>query len=443
MGKVMRSRVPATLWLTLYVVLVLAPLLALWLDPPPPRGGLWWNLAVALGFAGLAMQALQFLLTARLRIFTAPFGIDVIYYFHRWLAWVLATLVLGHVAVLSVLDPALWLRVRPAGGDWRLQSGALALLCLLLLMGSSAWRKPLRLPYQHWRRLHLLLALLALGFGYAHLVATGYYSSPPLVRLLWLLMLGVVIALVAHVHLLRPWRLHRRPWRLGAIRREQGDCWTLTLRPEGHAGFPYQPGQFAWLSLGHTPFSLQEHPFSLACAPRPDGAVEFTVKELGDFTRTLGRFAPGAPAWVDGPYGAFSHARYPDAPGYVFIGGGVGIVPIISMLQALVAAGDKRPHLLFAAHSRFERIPRREEIVALAHQLNLRAVPVLEEPPEGWAGERGWMTREMLARYLAPEHRAHQYFLCGPKPMTDAVEGFLRGLGVPRAHIHTELFAMA
>src|SRR5690606_28869609 len=109
----------------------------------------------------------------------------------------------------------------------------------------------------------------------------------------------------------------------------------------------------------------------LASAPRPDGAVQFTIKELGDFTRQIGGTQPGARAWVDGPHGVFSCERYPEAPGYVFIGGGIGIAPLLGMLQALAERGDKRPHLLFAAHSQFDRIPRREELVAWAARLNL------------------------------------------------------------------------
>lgn len=429
--------------LLFYTVFVLAPLLALWASPLPPKGGWIADLAIALGFAGYGMVALQFPLTARLQALTSPFGIDLVYHFHRWLAWLLCGLVAAHVAALLWLDPSLWGRLHPFTGEWRLQSGALALLGLALLMVSSVLRKRVRLAYQHWRRLHLLFALLALACSFAHLHAVGYYSSPPSVLGLCIGMLGVACALVVYVHLLRPWRLYRKPWALREIRRERGDCWTLTLGPVGHAGLDFQPGQFAWLSLGHTPFGLQEHPFSFASAPRADRCVEFTIKELGDFTRSLERFSPGERAWVDGPYGLFTPARYPAAPGYVFVGGGIGIAPIVSMLQSLVAESDRRPHMLFAAHSRFDRIPRRDEIVALVRQLNLRAVPILEEPPDGWDGERGWITRAMLARYLGPEHLGHHFFLCGPKPMTDAVERFLYELGVPSAQVHTELFAMA
>jgi predicted ferric reductase len=439
----MYTKTRAAIWIGLYLGLLLTPMAALLLQPVPAKAGLWWETGVALGFAALAMLALQFLLTARLRTLSAPFGIDVIYYFHRWLAWVLVAVLLLHPLLLSSVDTSLWRRVLPPGGDWRMQSGVLALLCVVLLMLSSGWRRHLHLPYQHWRRLHLLLSLLALGLGFAHLLAIAYYSSPPLVRTLWWLIAGSVLVLVLHVHLLRPWRLRRRPWILADIQQESGDCWTLTLRPQGHTGFTFKAGQFAWLSLGHTPFSLQEHPFSLSSAPRADGSVQFTIKELGDFTRSIRQFQPGMMACVDGPYGVFSHERYPAAPGYVFIGGGIGIAPIIAMLQSLAAQGDQRPHLLFAAHSRFDRIPRRAELVQLTQQLHLKPIPVLEDPPSGWQGAQGWITQELLAQHLVPAYLRHEYFLCGPKPMTDAVEGFLRKLGVARARIHTELFTMA
>src|SRR5690606_11895419 len=127
-------------------------------------------------------------------------------------------------------------------------------------------------------------------------------------------------------------------------------------------------------SLEHSPFSMAEHPFSLCCAPQADGRIQFTIKQLGDFTRTLQQVPVGARAWVDGPYGVFSIDRQPAAPGYIFFGGGIGIAPMFAMLQALAERGDTRPHVLFAAHSRFDRIPRRDELVALAQRLNLRTV---------------------------------------------------------------------
>lgn len=434
----------AGFWLCIYLLLMLAPLLVLLLSPTPARGNYWREVALALGFAGLTMMVMQFFLTARLRKATAPFGIDVIFYFHRNLGWVLLCVVLLHALLLLRLEPSLWGAVFTSL-DWEAQSGLLAMLLLVLVMLTSVWRKQLRLHYDLWRRMHLLLSVGAVALGFTHMHAIGYYSASPYVSMLWTAIAGALVLLVAWVHLLRPWRLSRKPWRVVAVRPEQGGATTLTLAPLRHGGFRFLPGQFAWLSLGHSPFGMREHPLSIASAPRADGMLDFTIKALGDFTSAVGQVQPGTLACVDGPYGVFTCERYPDAAGYVFVTGGIGLAPILAMLQGLAARGDTRSHVLIAAHSRFDRIPRRTEIVALAAQLNLRTVPVLEQAPDGWQGETGWITREILARHLGAEYRHHEFFICGPKPMTSAVEYILHelpGLWVPLRQVHTELFDM-
>lgn len=60
----------------MYVALVCAPLLLLLAGPMPPGAGLWWDLSMALGFAGVAIMGVQFALTARFRGASAPFGIE-------------------------------------------------------------------------------------------------------------------------------------------------------------------------------------------------------------------------------------------------------------------------------------------------------------------------------------------------------------------------------
>ena len=83
MNQTLRRR----LWLCGWLLIVCAPLLMMVLLPMPARGDLLWETGIGLGFAALSLLALQFLLTARLRWLAAPFGIDLIYYFHRYLGW--------------------------------------------------------------------------------------------------------------------------------------------------------------------------------------------------------------------------------------------------------------------------------------------------------------------------------------------------------------------
>jgi predicted ferric reductase len=67
---------------------------------------------------------------------------------------------------------------------------------------------------------------------------------------------------------------------------------------------------------------------------------------------------------------------------------------------------------------------------------------VLVDPPAGWTGEKGLVGRELLERVLPEDRQSLVYFLCGPEPMSDAVQDALGELGVPLRRVHSELFDM-
>lgn len=430
-------------WISLYLLLVCSPVILLIAAPVPAKGSFWWEAGIAFGFSALMMMSLQFLLTGRLRFATAPFGIDVIYYFHRFLAYALLLIVLAHPLFLVIENPALISSFSLDRLSPQILSGILSLGFLLLLVLSSAFRKALRLPYQRWLRLHLLLAVAAMVTAFAHMWSIGYYSGSPTIMVFWILIAIAVLAALSHVRLIRPWLMLRKPWKIAELRPELGDAWTVRLQPDGHDGLRFLPGQFAWISVAASPFAMREHPFSLSGAQQDDGSVEFTIKELGDFTRRIGEHEIGTRVYVDGPYGIFSMDRHPDAPGLVFIAGGIGIAPVLGMVRSLAERGDQRPLTLFGAHSQWDRIPRRDELSALASRLNMTTVPVLESPPPDWEGEQGWINTEVLQRHLPENYRELEYFICGPQAMTAAMEGCLQALGVPARQVHTELFDMA
>jgi len=79
----------------------------------------------------------------------------------------------------------------------------------------------------------------------------------------------------------------------------------------------------------------------------------------------------------------------------------------------------------------------------LRSRLDLKLVHVLADPPQGWTGERGRIDAELLGRHLPPPYAQHEYFICGPNPMMDAVETALGQLGVPMAKYHSERYSFA
>lgn len=430
----------AAFWVLLYQTLVLAPVLLLLLGALPPGNGFWVDFSLAMGYAAMAMMGIQFFLTARFRRASAPFGIDIIYYFHRIMAIVGFALIVGHAAILPLAKPGLASRLF----SWHMPAHAIAAFAAFglfaVLIAASVWRKQLRIRYEPWRRWHGLLSIAALLLALVHVQMAGYYFHVPWKRALWTIIILSWILLLIYVRVLKPFLLLRKPYRVVSVRPEGGESWTLRLRPEGHAGFRFLPGQFAWLTLQHSPFSVNEHPFSIASSAEQPGEIAFTIKELGDFTRDIGKTPAGARAYVDGPFGAFTPDYFPEAPGFVLIAGGVGIAPVMSMLRTLADRGERRPVRLLYGSWTLGRVLFREELETLKQRLSLEVVHVLQEPPPDWEGEHGFLTQEVLRRHLPPDAREHVYFICGPKPMLRLVEHGLFRLGVPLRNIQSELF---
>ncbi|HSL95058.1 MAG TPA: ferric reductase-like transmembrane domain-containing protein [Thermoleophilia bacterium] len=429
-------------YIGLYLGLAVAPLLVLSLDELPPRRDFWTELSVALGFLGLSTMALQFAVTARLRHVAAPYGIDVVVQFHRQIAVVATLMVVAHPVILFVRDPELLALLNVLEAPWRARFGVTGLVALLALVVSSVWRGGLRLPYEPWRIAHGVLAVVAVAFSLTHIELVGHYLNEPWKRGFWAVLTTVLVALLAYVRVVKPLRLRRRPWRVAAVRRETEDTTTLALEPDGHEGLRFLPGQFAWLILGDSPFTVEQHPFSISSSAMKPERPELTIKALGDWTGRVSETPIGRRAYLEGPYGAFSVDRYP-APGYVFVAGGVGITPFVGMLRTLEDRGDTRHHRVIYASGRATSLIFKDELDRLAAgPLDLGVTYVLGDPPAGWDGATGRIDADLLRRQAVDELPGHVYFVCGPDPMMDAVEDALLELGVPLDSIHSERFAL-
>ncbi len=406
-------------------------------------GGFSWDFSMGLGFGALAIVTLQFALTGRLRWVTHPFGLDIVYLCHRYLSWGALGLMLGHFALLYVYhEPALGV-LDPLEARWELTAGRVALVCFAGLVVTSQWRQPLRLPYEHWRALHLFLAIVGFIAAIAHVLGVGNLTDTPQKRMLWL---GATLGwagLLVFTRLIRPWRQLRNPWRVVANTAEHGDVHTLELAPEGAGLRRWKPGQFAWLKVERSPFSLVEHPFTISTAPENGPNVAFSIKSLGDHSADLSLTPEGARAYVDGPYGAFSVDRGADAEGFVMIAGGVGITPILSNLHALDARGDWRRVILIYGNPTLDEVSFREELAELRQRMNLTVIHVIDAPPADWDGERGKIDCDLLERHLPDGSRDWPHMLCGPGPMIAALERDLRALGVAERHIDFEIFELA
>ncbi|MBD1400268.1 ferric reductase-like transmembrane domain-containing protein [Pelovirga terrestris] len=428
-------------WIGVYLLLILAPLAILLIEPVPPGNGFWWDVSLGLGFAGTAMMGMLFLQTARFRRASAPFGIDIIYYFHRQVALIAVLFIVAHPIILLILKPQLFDLFKPGVAPAHLWGAVVSTLALLALVATSIWRKQLALDYDLWRVLHALLAVLALGLAIWHVLGVGHYVDTPWRKQLWGTFSLSWLLLLVYVRLYKPLQQLRHPYRVVEVKEEKADSWSLTLEPDGHAGLRFQPGQFAWLTLGSSPFALKEHPFSFAGSAEKVPALTFTIKELGDFSSTIKQVKPGQIAYIDGPYGAFSPDRM-TAGGFVLIAGGIGIAPMMSVLRTFADRREKRPLKLLYAYNTWDRLTFRDELQELEERLDLEIIWLLKDPPPNWEGESGLVTADLLQRRVPLADPEQSYLICGPVKMIELTEKLLHQGGVPLARIHSELFDM-
>jgi predicted ferric reductase len=427
-------------WLTVYLLFVLAPVLALLMGDHPPARNFWTEFSSAIAYVGLAMMGLQFGLTARFRHVTEPWGEDVIYHFHRLLSLVALGLVISHPIILFILNPA---RLRllnfvtaPPVARW----AALSTYALIALVVTSLWRVQLRIRYEVWHVTHIVLAVVAIVAGIIHMIGWGFYLGDPGKRSLWIGLCIFWIGLLFYVRIVKPLFILRRPYVIREIRKERGDSWTLVMQPHRHSGFRFTPGQFGWLTIWGGPFRITGHPFSFSSSAEvTDGRVEMTIRNLGDLTGRIHEVPVGRRVYIDGPYGAFTIGNPADV--HVLIAGGVGITPMMSMIRTLAARGDRRPIVLIYGSKDWESITFREELEALKAQLDLKVVHVLSNSPASWNGETGFINAEIMMRHLPPPYRDHEYFICGPNPMMDAIEKALGKMQVPLSKYHSERYS--
>jgi predicted ferric reductase len=321
----------------------------------------------------------------------------------------------------------------------------LALLLLFAHAAATIFRRTLRLRYEAWRRLHNAAAFLLLGLAFLHSLTLGHDFESLAGRAVWAALLLVAWSAWCYGRIARPRLLRRAPYRVVSVTREAPRVWTVTLQPPPGRTLRYAPGQFQFLRPhgGAIPIPDEEHPFSIASSPSPEGLISLTIKESGDFTATIGRLEPGDLATVHGPFGRFSHVFHPGVGDLVFVAAGVGITPLMSMLRYMRDRREARRVLLvYANRGEADIVFRRElESIQSGGFPALATIHVLSQPPAEWDGPTGRLDTASLES-LCGGFSGKTFFICCPP---DMASGLIRGLkraGVGPERIHADYFGL-
>ncbi len=431
--------------IVLYALIVLTPLGLVAIFRRETDDAFVFELGKSFALVAYAILAMQFVVSARLKWVEEPFGLDMVFRFHKVMAIFAALLLVSHPVLLALGGPGMRL-LTSLDAPWYILLAKVALLILVLMALVAMFRAAIGLDFEKWRIGHNAAAAVILVLGSLHAWFAARDVRLPPMQIAWIAILAVAAVAYGHHRFWAPVKARREAYEVADVSPETHNVWTLTLKPPESKQPPeYQPGQFQFLTLYRSPdLPVEEHPFTVSSGPAETRSLTFTIKQSGDFTATIGRTKPGDKAALRGPYGRFSYMLQADADELVFIAGGIGITPFMSMLRHMRSTGADKRVLLIYGNRTEQDIAFRDELAAMesGDHPRLAVVHILSEPEETWEGETGLVDRERLQELCGPDLAGKAFYVCGPPPMSASVLRALRHLGAPTSRLHHEHFAL-
>ena len=250
-----------------------------------------------------------------------------------------------------------------------------------------------------------------------------------------------------------------RKFRISRKEIEADEVCSFYLEPhDGEPIPPFNPGQYLTLNLkipGQT--KPVTRCYSLSDSPVRRNYYRITVKRIppppklegippGLASSHLHSLDIGTLIDLRAPSGNFFLDRTSNKP-VVLIGGGVGLTPVLSMLNTICESGSRRETWFFygvrhrGEHAMYEHLKR----LAAAHD-NVHVVIVYSNPTDTCAegkdfDVKGFVSVDLLREKLPSNN--YEFYICGPPPMMEAVAKGLREWGVPEGDIRYEAFGPA
>jgi ferredoxin-NADP reductase len=235
-------------------------------------------------------------------------------------------------------------------------------------------------------------------------------------------------------------------WQIAAVKALQPETRrvkTLTLVLPNWA--PHRAGQHYDLRLTAEDGYQAQRSYSIASEPERAGEIDLTVEKIDDgevspYLHDV--LAPGDQIEVRGSIGGYFVWEAIRPEPMLLIGGGSGIVPLMSMLRHRAAAGAKAPARLLYSSRTFDDIIYYRELERLSGAQDGPEVfhTLTRAQPGGWRGYGRRIDEAMLSEVVRPLGRAVQVYICGPTLLVEAVADGLVRLGVPASQIRTERF---
>jgi ferredoxin-NADP reductase len=204
---------------------------------------------------------------------------------------------------------------------------------------------------------------------------------------------------------------------------------------------PFRAGQYVNVMV-NVDGVRTSRPYSISSAPLAE-RLELTVRDKpGGFVAPylLNELKTGDVLETTGPAGHFYYEPLIDGEDLVFLAGGSGITPFMSMIRETVQRRRRlKINLLYGSRSADDIIFKSElETVAASHS-NFTFSLVLSEPPEGYEGLKGFLDSKLIGQVVGGI-KGKTFYVCGPRAMHDLCRAALKEMEVPQRKIRYELY---
>lgn len=425
------------LWIIVACVLVTAGLWAYVKINSEERENTLIAISQITALVAATLLSIQYMLSTRARFIEKLFGgLDKVYRTHH---------IVGILGMMLILFHPLFLIIRALpsfssalmyflpSSEMSYNFGVIALYLYIVLIALTIY---IRLPYHVWKTTHIYMGVPLL-FAILHMFYISSDISEFLPLRVWMFLL-VGCAAGAFVYRRFLYGRFSTRWEYRVMRVNQlKDVLEIYLAPTGPL-LAFVPGQFVFASFDNADVSKEKHPFSISSAPG-DEYLRLSVKSLGDYTAQLANLRTGGRAILYGAYGFFGERHAVSVKSEIWIAGGIGVTPFLSMLRAHVAQGDaarKKDISFFYCTKGAEDAVYLNEISS-AIQKRGNAIRFINYR----SNETGVINADTIETQVGGL-AGKNIFICGPKGMMDSFISQFIAKGIRPMNIISEDFSM-
>jgi predicted ferric reductase len=317
-------------------------------------------------------------------------------------------------------------------GPIEVSLGVIAIYLFVLLIALTV---ALIIPYHWWKKSHQFLGITLLLAG-LHAVLAGSDINSYYYLKVWIVFISI-IGIISWLYMLLFYKRVGPRYQVTITSvKKIGDITEITLQKP--TTFSSQPGQFIFIQFPQLKGHKELFPFSISNDPSQN-KIRLSIKQSGDYTsEQIPRLKPGEKAIIMGPYGRFGERYLKHDKDMIWIAGGIGITPFLSLAKhESIHPTGRNIDLIWVIRNRSEAFHDHEIINETKRNPNFSYV-------HWFSDEKGRITAEDIIIHIRSirEVKKRLVFLCGPPGLMYALSKGLHEYGIPYHHIIFEDFNM-